>query len=84
MRMSIRILALVSRTRDCRRRPLGPINASVLLDEWASSSIYLSTGVDGVHECWNGPEGEQIAVCVTCGKSHPARGMIPAKGRAGS
>ncbi len=41
----IRALALVSTTCEWSRLPLGPIVATVQLDEWAPSPIYLSTGV---------------------------------------
>ena len=47
---SIRALALVSTTCECSRLPLGPIVATVQLDDWASSPIYLSSGV--LLRCW--------------------------------
>lgn len=39
----IRALALVSTTCECSRLPLRPIVATVQLDVWASSPIYLSS-----------------------------------------
>ncbi len=38
----ISAMALVSRTWDCNRLPLGPMTVTVQLDEWASRPIYLS------------------------------------------
>ncbi len=42
---SISTRALVSKTFDCNRRPLGLTTATVQLYEWASSPICRSIGV---------------------------------------